>query len=297
MSIFEDTTFNDLSDQTLITSLSQQNPVVMILNGADLGTRYTLNDASYVIGRNPEKANIVLNDRAVSAMHTRIDYDARNHNFVITDLKSKNGIWINSKRTSTAPLSPGDKIFIGKTILKFNVEDAFEDTFHSNVDKLMNIDELTGLPVKRIFDHKLGVMFIKALRRGKPLSLLMMDMDGLKRINDTCGHLFGSYSISECGKIIGEIIGTRGQACRYGGDEFVAYLRNTPLQAAEEIAEMIRQKIDTHTFMLHGQTITPKISIGVARLSMAMESPEDLISKADEALYRAKEAGRNKVCR
>ena len=191
MSIFEDTTFNDLSDQTLITSLSQQNPVVMILNGADLGKRYILNDASYVIGRHPDKSNIVLNDRAVSGMHTRIDYNARKHRYVITDLESKNGIWVNSKRTSTAPLSPGDKIFIGKTILKFNVEDAYEDSFHSSVDKLMNIDDLTGLPVKRIFDHKLGIMFIKSQRRGKPLSLVMMDMDGLKRINDTLGHKQG----------------------------------------------------------------------------------------------------------
>ncbi len=113
MLVFEDTTFNDLSDQTLVTNLSQQHPVVMVLNGVDLGARYVLNDASYIIGRNPEVANIVLNDRAVSAMHTRIDYDARAGAFFITDLKSKNGIWVNSRRIDTGPLSPGDKIFIG----------------------------------------------------------------------------------------------------------------------------------------------------------------------------------------
>jgi two-component system cell cycle response regulator len=297
MSVFEDTTFNDLSDQTLATNLSQQHPVVMVLNGADLGKRYVLNDASYVIGRNPDKSNIVLDDRAVSAMHTRIDYNARKQRFFITDLKSKNGIWVNTRRIENAPLSPGDKIFIGRTILKFNIEDAFEDSFHSTVDKLMNVDELTGLPVKRIFDYKLGVMFVKSTRRGRPLSLLMMDMDGLKSINDTHGHQLGSHSIATCGKIIGEIIWKQGQACRYGGDEFIAYLRNTPLPEAEMIAEKIRGTIAAHTFKLNGTAVTPTISIGVSERTEATQTPDDLARHADEALYRAKEAGRNIVCR
>ena len=297
MLVFEDTTFNDLSDQTLATHLSQQHPVVMILNGADLGKRYILNDASYIIGRHPEKANIVLDDRAVSAMHTRIDYNARKQRFFITDLKSKNGSWVNSRRIDTDSLSPGDKIFIGKTILKFNIEDAFEETFHSSLDKLMNVDELTGLPVKRIFDHKLSVMFGKAQRRGKPLSLLMMDMDGLKKINDTHGHLLGSYSIATCGKIIGEIIAKKGLACRYGGDEFVAYLRNISLPEAEKVGESIRGTIATHRFKLNGTAVAPTISIGVAELTEELQTPDDLVRVADEALYRAKEAGRNTVSR
>ena len=295
MSVFEDMTFNDLSDKTLATKLSQQNPVVMILNGVDLGKRYTLNDASFVIGRNPEQANIVLSDRAVSSMHTRIDYDARERKFFITDLQSKNGIWVNSKRTNNSPLSPGDKIFIGATVLKFNIEDAFEDTFHSRVDILMNVDELTGLPVKRVFDQKLRAVFVKAKRRGKALSLLMMDMDGLKKINDTYGHQLGSHTISGCGKIIREITGKKGTACRYGGDEFMAFLRKTKLSEAIPIGEAIRRSIAAHSFKLNGHSASPTISIGVAELSDEIESPDILVRKADEALYRAKEAGRNRV--
>ena len=297
MSVFEDTTFNDLSDQTLATKLSQQNPIVMILNGADLGKRYILDDASAVIGRNPEQANIVLTDRAVSSMHTRIDYNARKQQFFITDLQSRNGIWVNSQRTDNSPLLPGDKIFIGTTVLKFALEDAFEDKFHTRVNELMNIDELTGLPIKRVFDQKLRVAFVKAKRRGKTLSLAMMDMDGLKRINDTHGHQLGSHSISECGKIIGDIIGEKGTACRYGGDEFMAYMRNMTLADAEAIGESIRQRIAKHTFKLNGHSASPTISIGVAELSNEIESPDELVRIADEALYRAKEAGRNTVSR
>ncbi|MCJ7567671.1 MAG: GGDEF domain-containing protein [Anaerolineales bacterium] len=297
MSVFEDTTFNDLSDQTLATKLSQQNPVVMILNGADLGKRYILDDASSVIGRNPEQANIVLTDRAVSSMHTRIDYNARKRRFFITDLHSKNGIWVNSQRTDNASLSPGDKIFIGSTVLKFTLEDAFEDRFHSRVDELMNIDELTGLPIKRVFDQKLSLAFLKAKRRGKTLSLLMMDMDGLKRINDTHGHQLGSHSISECGRIIGGIVGNKGTACRYGGDEFIAFLHKMTLAEAEAVGESIRQSIAKHTCKLNGHSASPTISIGVAELSNEAESPDELVRSADEALYRAKEAGRNTVSR
>jgi diguanylate cyclase (GGDEF)-like protein len=297
VSVFEDTTFNGLSDHTLVRDLSQQNPVVMILNGVDLGKRYILDDASYVIGRNPEVANIVLDDRAVSAMHTRIDYNARKGRFFITDLESKNGIWVNARRVETGPLSPGDKIFLGKTILKFNFEDAIEESFHTSVDRLMNVDALTGLPVKRIFDHKLAVVFVKSQRRGRPLSLLMMDMDGLKRINDTYGHQLGSHAISECGRIIGELVGAGGLACRYGGDEFMAYLRVTPLVEAEALGERIRAAIEAHTFKLNGRSVAPTISIGVAEIADELIAADELVRLADEALYRAKEAGRNVVSR
>lgn len=296
MAIFEDTTFNDLSDQTLATQLSQQNPVILVLDGQELGKRFILDDASFIIGRDPEKANIVLTDRAVSGMHTRIDYNARERQFFITDLESKNGVWINSERMDTAPLSPGDKIFLGATVLKFNLEDAIEERFHSQVDTLMNIDDLTGLPVKRAFDQRLSIALVKAKRRRKPLSLLMMDMDGLKQINDTYGHLMGSHSIAECGKIIGESVGRRGTACRYGGDEFMAYLRNTPLTEALPMGEFIRQTIGGQKFQLNGHCADPTISIGAAEQSDAINTPDDLVNAADEALYRAKEAGRDIVC-
>jgi two-component system cell cycle response regulator len=296
MSIFEDTTFNDLSDQTLATQLSQQNPVILVLDGRELGKRFVLDDASFTIGRDPDRANIVLSDRAVSGMHTRIDYNARERQFFITDLESKNGVWVNSRRVDSTPLNPGDKIFIGASVLKFNLEDAIEERFHSQVDTLMNIDDLTGLPVKRAFDQRFSIAFVKARQRRKPLALLMMDMDGLKRINDTYGHLMGSHTISECGKIIGKVVTKRGTACRYGGDEFMAYLRNTPLSEAFPLGEYIRQTISGHTFRLNGHKAEPSISIGVAELTADIDSPEEFVNAADLALYRAKEAGRNIVC-
>ena len=271
--------------------------MVLVLTGAELGKRFPLNGEPTVIGRNPAKANIVISDRTVSGIHSRIDFNPRHQQYSITDLESRNGILVNFQKTDISDLNNGDKIFIGATVLKFTYEDDFEDKFHTQLNEIMNIDDLTGLPVKRIFDREYKLEFFNTKRNGKKLSLLMMDMDGLKKINDTYGHQMGSFSISESGKIIRKTIGRKGIASRYGGDEFIAFLRNTSLTKAESIGESIREKIAKHVFTRNEVTVTPTISIGVAEVSDELQSPEDLVRIADEALYRAKKAGRNTVSR
>jgi len=294
---FEDETFDAEFDYARGIELTQKKAVVLVLTGAELGKRFPLNGEPIVIGRNPAKANIVISDRAVSGIHSRIDFNPRNQEYTITDLESRNGILVNFQKTDTSQLNNGDKIFIGATVLKFTYEDDFEDKFHSQLNEIMNIDDLTGLPVKRIFDREFKLEFFHTKRDEKKLSLLMMDMDGLKQINDTHGHQMGSFSISESGKIIRKTIGRKGIASRYGGDEFIAFLRNMPILKAESIGESIREKITKHNFTRKDVTVNPTISIGVAEVSDESESPEDLVRIADEALYRAKKAGRNKVSR
>jgi diguanylate cyclase (GGDEF)-like protein len=295
LSVFEDETYDNQFDISLEEELSKQNAVLIVLNGTDLGKRFLLNDGSTVIGRNPLKANITISDRTVSAIHSRIDYNPSKGQYFITDLRSRNGILVNSNKASTAPLTNGDKIFIGATILKFTFEDTFEDRFYTQIHELMNVDRLTGLPVKRVFDREFNSEFYLTKRRGEPLSLLMMDMDGLKGINDTYGHQMGSFSISETGKIIAAVVGNRGVASRFGGDEFIAFLHSTSLTEAEQVGESIRAGVAGHTFDLHGKIVSPTISIGVAELTKKTKTPEDLVRIADEALYRAKNAGRNTV--
>ncbi len=297
MAVFEDETFDTEFDYAKGAELSQQKAVVLVLTGAELGKRFPLNGKPTVIGRNPAKANIVISDRTVSGIHSRIDFNPRNQQYTITDLQSRNGILVNFEKTDTSELNNGDKIFIGATVLKFTYEDDFEVKFHTKLNEIMNIDDLTGLPVKRIFDREFKLEFSRTKRNGKKLSLLMMDMDGLKRINDTHGHLMGSFSISESGNLIRKTIGRKGVATRYGGDEFIAFLRNTPLSKAETIGESIRMKIAEHKFTRNDVRIQPTISIGVAEIFAGLQSPEDLVKLADEALYRAKEAGRNTVSR
>jgi len=294
---FEDETFDAEFDYARGIELTQQKAVVLVLTGAELGKRFPLNGEPTVIGRNPAKANIIISDRTVSGIHSRIDFNPRNQEYTITDLESRNGILVNFQKTETSQLNNGDKIFIGATVLKFTYEDDFEDKFHSQLNEIMNIDDLTGLPVKRIFDREFKLEFFHTKRNEKKLSLLMMDMDGLKQINDTYGHQMGSFSISESGMIIRKTIGRKGIASRYGGDEFIAFLRNMPILKAESVGESIREKITKHDFTRKDVTVNPTISIGVAEVNDELQSPEDLVRIADEALYRAKKAGRDTVSR
>jgi two-component system cell cycle response regulator len=293
LSIFDDATHDNTFDQALEEKLSLQNAVVIVLEGADIGKRFVLKDGTTIIGRNPDHTDILISDRTVSAIHSRIDYDPVTGGYSITDLESKNGTLVNSQETEATPLHDGDKIFIGATILKFTFEDTFEDRFYSKLHELMNVDRLTGLPVKRIFDEELEKAFGTARRNGETLSLLMMDLDGLKQINDTFGHQMGSQSIAETGKIVGEEIGGEGMASRFGGDEFIAFLPGMPLEKAKSLGEHIREKIADHTIRLNGDAISSTISIGIAERTHAVATPEELIRLADEALYRAKKAGRN----
>jgi two-component system cell cycle response regulator len=290
-------TFDSSVDASLAENLTEKQPVLIVLNGPEIGKRIPLKGASAVIGRDPDRANIILSDRTVSGMHSRIDYDPNSGQYFITDLQSHNGVLVNLDRTENGPLSREDKIFIGSVILKFTFEDVLESTYRTRLDELLNLDDLTGLPVKRVFDHEFRRAFEYSQRRGSRLALLMMDLDGLKQINDTHGHLLGSYTISEAGKIIGRVIGRKGLASRYGGDEFISFVRNLTLEKTVELGERIRTRIQGHSYKLNGQMATPTISIGVAQRTELVQSPPELVLMADEALYRAKAAGRNNVSR
>jgi diguanylate cyclase (GGDEF)-like protein len=172
------------------------------------------------------------------------------------------------------------------------LEDAVESEL---VDRLMFQDDLTGLVVKRRFNNDLAHRIQTAGAQGVSLSVFMMDMDGLKKVNDTHGHPTGAFVISETGKIIGDLFNAVGQACRFGGDEFIAYLLNASKAEALKLGESIRQAIQGHVFVKENVELRVTISIGVAAFPENGRSLEALVQAADKALYRAKGKGRNAV--
>jgi diguanylate cyclase (GGDEF)-like protein len=137
---------------------------------------------------------------------------------------------------------------------------------------------------------------LEAAKRGSDsLAILMMDMDGVKRINDTHGHLFGAHAIGETGRLIKRELGEKGRACRFGGDEFSAFLPGHDLDEALAIAERIRVAVQNGGIVKDGVALVPTISIGLASYPESGETLLELITRADEALYRAKRRGRNFV--
>jgi diguanylate cyclase (GGDEF)-like protein len=125
----------------------------------------------------------------------------------------------------------------------------------------------------------------------------MMDMDGLKQVNDRHGHQLGSHCIAETGRIIKAELPGGAAGARFGGDEFVAWFSDARLDDVLDVAEGIRQRVEEFEFRLEGVVVEPTISIGVACLKAGVERPEELLRLADDALYRAKKLGRNKVAR
>jgi diguanylate cyclase (GGDEF)-like protein len=123
----------------------------------------------------------------------------------------------------------------------------------------------------------------------------MMDLDGIKSINDTHGHLFGAYVIGESGRVIGRVLEKRGFASRFGGDEFIAALPGLALDAAVAIGEEIRVAIGEFPFEREGVPLRPGISIGASAFPESAGDADGLVQRADEALYRAKRAGKNRV--
>ncbi len=155
-------------------------------------------------------------------------------------------------------------------------------------------DALTGLYNYGYFKEALHYEVEKSRRYKTPLSLLFLDIDDFKRVNDTLGHLKGDKIMRQVAAILKKGIRQADLLCRYGGDEFVMLLSQTPPDQAMVLAERLRQRIAQSSMNRLEQGLKITVSIGVAGLEPEM-STESLIKEADEAHYRAKQAGKNRV--
>jgi two-component system cell cycle response regulator len=272
--------------------LDQKAPTLVVLLGSDAGLRIPLLKPEVTLGRTSE-ADVLLHDEQISRRHALVRSDGQAYTLV--DLNSTNGTRVNQDRVTQAVLKEGDKIFLGSTVLKFTLQDELESEHVDSLHRLAFTDDLTGLVAKHRFYDQLQFQLQAALDRSERIALLMMDLDGLKQINDAHGHAMGAHIISEAGRMIGEIVNPIGQACRYGGDEFVAYLLGHDREGALAIGEQIRTAIAGHAFRKDEKSLNLSISIGVAVLAGAARDVEGFNRLADEALYRAKAKGRNCV--
>jgi diguanylate cyclase (GGDEF)-like protein len=269
-------------------------PVLIVLAGDQVGQRIGV-ERTLIIGRDPE-AGLTLTDSLASWHHARIE--DRGDSWTLVDLGSTNGTFVNGERVEEeTALKPNDRVAFGNTIVSFELQDSVTQAYGEVVERMLNIDDLSGLLVRRKFDLDFSAMVDAARVQSEPLGLLVMDLDGVKRINDTHGHLFGAYVIGEAGRLIGRITGERGIACRFGGDEYLAALPGCDGDRAAAVGEEIRIAVAEHRFERDGIVLRPGISVGVAALPDDGTEPEALFQRADEALYRAKQAGKNRVCR
>ncbi len=165
------------------------------------------------------------------------------------------------------------------------------------LSEAISTDTLTGLSNYRFFLQSLAQELERTQRSGQPTSLMMIDIDHFKQVNDTWGHETGNKALKHVAKSIRQTVRRLDIPCRYGGEEFAVILPDTGLQASIQVAERIRTLIAESPLPHGDQQLSFTVSIGIAtyQLNSALE-PEELIENADKFLYQAKQEGRNRTC-
>jgi diguanylate cyclase (GGDEF)-like protein len=274
------------------TILADERPHLIVLRGPSLGDFFALEGEALILGSDPFRADVVIRDVEVSPRHAKICLEP-GRGYFIRDLGED--IVVNDEALEDAhPLSDGDRIVLGDSVLEFSHGDPVRADFHGALHRLVSRDYLTGLLAKNRFDEEFEHHLEAA--GGRPLSVLMADIDNLKKVNDAHGHLLGEYVVGEVGRIIGGLHEEEGrQATRFGGDEYQTILPGVTKQEALEVAEEIRRRVEEYPFERDGVSPQSTLSLGVATYPEDGETRAALTRAADEALYRAKRAGGNTV--
>jgi two-component system cell cycle response regulator len=283
-----DTTATDLQSLSESADPARTRACLTVITGSAAGQMFKLGKGDAVIGRSPTVAIRVVDD-GVSRNHARIRHDS--NGLYLEDMESRNGTFINGTRVSgTTELREGDKIQVGRTtVLRFAYHDDLDESFHENLVSSALRDPLTKLFNKRYLLDRLDSELKFARRHNTPVSLLMLDVDHFKRINDTQGHLAGDAVLVNLAAALTKAVRNEDVVARFGGEE---------LDPAFSLAERLRKMIE-HTATPHGgHELRATVSIGVAGYpSTKAETVEQLMEAADRALYRAKHEGRNRVHR
>lgn len=163
--------------------------------------------------------------------------------------------------------------------------------------ELAIVDGLTGLNNRRYLDSHLKILFDRAAVRGRPISICMTDIDRFKLVNDTYGHDVGDEVLREFAARIRSTVRGADLACRYGGEEFVVVMPDTPMELAASVAERLRAIVEDKPFYVRSidRELSITASLGIATSSGAFGAPDEILKQADKALYEAKHAGRNRV--
>jgi len=212
------------------------------------------------------------------------------------DVGSTNGTLLNDAELSgIVELRTGDRIQVGGTIFKYLSASDLEAALHEQIFSNATTDALTGLRSKRHLMDELGREFSRACRYNRTFSLLMIDIDHFKSVNDRYGHQVGDIALRAVAGTLLACLPTDSLAARYGGEEFVVLLLETKLEDALAIAERIRQATAELSVSYREVRLGVTVSIGCAEYSHEDESELRLFERADQRMYAAKHAGRNSV--
>lgn len=271
-------------------------PCVVVLSGCKVGLVHRLDAPSLVVGRGAE-CDLALQDDGVSRRHAKI-VQYENGAVMVKDLGSTNGTFVNGRSVTTTALEDGDRIQLGSiTILKFSIQDELEGHVQQRLYDAAMRDGLTCAYNRRFFEEELSRALTHAARHKLSLALLLLDLDHFKLINDSLGHPAGDAVLREVATRLSDGIRHEDVLCRVGGEEFAVVARSTTAESALVLADRLRARIAATPFAYRQNVIPVTTSIGIAEFDLARSATPDLLLRAaDNALYRAKAAGRNRTC-
>jgi len=263
-----------------------------VLYGGSIGKKHDLAPGLTTIGRDP-LATIVLDADSVSRTHARLEVIAGET--WVADLGSTNSTFVNDKPVERELLKSGDLVKVGDIIFKFLAGHNVEAAYHEEIYRMTIRDGLTSVANVRYLNEFLEREFARSRRHGRELAVVLLDIDHFKKINDSLGHLTGDYVLRELARVVESRVRRDELFARYGGEEFCLVLPETSREGATNYAEIVRKAIEDHRFLFDGTDVPVTVSCGVATFTPDMSRPVDIIRAADEALYRAKRSGRNRV--
>lgn len=285
--------------ETKVTRVSELNTLeisgeacLVCIYGPELGKKWTLNTESLVVGRGPQN-DIVVDLDNISRRHAQFTVLAGA--VTVKDLGSTNGTYLNEVEVDEEVLKNGDHVKVGGAIFKFLTGGNIESRYHEEIYLMTIIDGLTQIHNKRYFLEAVEREMARASRFGRPLHLVMFDIDHFKNVNDEFGHIAGDFVLSELCGLVKKLVRREEIFARYGGEEFAMVIPEVPTDKVSAYGEKIRALVDDHEFQFEDRRIPVTISVGIAPMPKGGDDLQAFIQLADKQLYEAKHGGRNQV--
>ena len=270
-------------------------PTLKVLTGSQAGLTHVMAGEQTVVGRGAQ-CDLQIEDASLSRRHCRLL--RRGGGFFIEDLESRNGTRVDGERISAVrPIYDGALIELAAGMtLKFSVKDDLELEAEQRLYQSAVLDPLTGLHNRRHLDERLRAELAYASRHDSPLSLLVLDIDHFKKINDTLGHAAGDAALRGLGERLHRSVRTEDVVARFGGEEFAVIARGIMAAGALLLAERMRETIAKLRIPFEATTISFTVSIGIVTrdAKRPFDNVDELFKAADAALYKAKQSGRNR---
>jgi diguanylate cyclase (GGDEF)-like protein len=268
--------------------------VLLRMDGVQAGQIIGLEQWPFTVGRHPTN-QLRVDEDSISRFHARI---LRNGDeYTVEDMGSRNGVFVGGKRVTRATLEHDSWLQFGPRVsFRFSMTDVREERLLRKLYESSTRDALTGAYNRLHFEERLRAEVAYAIRHKTQASLVLIDLDHFKRINDTYGHPAGDAVLKRACEACSRALRTEDVFARFGGEEFAVVLRGIDIKGASRLGDRLRQALAAEVVEHEGHRIQVTLSAGAASMACCKNpSAEELISLADRRLYVAKQQGRNRV--